>query len=195
MAERRRNTGAGDARRYRTDGSAAYQPEFEQEPLRHPSRREQVRGNTVRRPEPQRREQIRPRKRPAARPDIQVRPQGAVSLFAVVGLFAVLACTMMFVVNCARLAVANNDIVELRAQLSNLQDENRTLQTKYELMFDLEAIEKQFLSDGTMVKPGANQTVYLDLSGGDRVVYYDGGSNSLSGMLQRVDRFFADLLS
>lgn len=195
MAERRRNTGAGDARRYRTYGSAAYQPEFEQEPVRDPSRREQVRGNTVRRPEPRRREQIRPRKRPAARPDVQIRPQGAVSLFAVVGLFAVLACTMMFVVNCARLAVANNDIVELRSQLSGLQDENRTLQTKYELMFDLEAIEKQFLSDGTMVKPGANQTVYLDLSGGDRVVYYDGGSNGLSEMLQRVDLFFADLLS
>lgn len=197
MAERRRNT--GDSRKryqtYRTNGSAAYQPEYEQDPLRGPARKERVRGNTVRRPEPQRREHIRPRKRPAARPDIQVRSQGAVSPFAVVGLFAVLACTLMFVMSCAKLAVANNDIVELRSQLSDLQDENRTLQTKYELVFDLEAIEKQFLSDGTMVKPGPGQTVYLDLSGGDRVVYYDGAGEGLSGMLQRADRFFADLLS
>ncbi len=193
MAGRRRNT--DNVRRYRTYGSAAYQPEYEQEPVRAPSRKEQVRGNTVRRPEPRRGEQIRPRKRPALRPDVQVRPQGAVSLFAIVGLFAVLACTFLFVVSCAQLAVANNDIVELRSQLADLQDENRTLQAKYELVFDLEAIEKQFLSDGTMVKPGPSQTVYLDLSGGDSVVYYDGAGNGLSGLLQRGERFFAGLLS
>ena len=196
MAERRRNTGStGGTRRYRTYGSAAYQPEYEQEPDRAPSRREQVRGNTVRRPEPVRRPKVQPRKRPAVRPDVQVRPQGAVSPFAVVGLFAVLACAFLFVVSCAQLAVANNDIVELRSQLADLQDENRTLQAKYELVFDLEAIEKQFLSDGTMVKPGPSQTVYLDLSGGDSVMYYDGAGDKLSGLLQRAEQFFAGLMS
>ena len=49
MAERRRNT--DNARRYRTYGSVAYQPEYDQEPARAPSRREQMRGSTVRRPE------------------------------------------------------------------------------------------------------------------------------------------------
>ena len=178
MAAERRN----DTRRYRTNGSVAYQPEFEQASARRSSRRELVRGNTVRRPEPARRPQPRPRRRPAARPDIQVRPQSAVAPFTVVGLFAVLAC-------------ANSDIVDLRAQLSDLQDEGRTLQAKYELVFDLEAIEKQFLSDGSMVRPGAGQTVYLDLSGGDRVVYYDGAGEGLSGLLQRAERFFAGLVS
>ena len=62
-------------------------------------------------------------------------------------------------------------------------------------MYDLEAIEKQFLSDGTMVRPGAGQTVYLDLSAGDNVVYYDGAGEGLSGLLQRVQRFFDELLS
>ena len=173
----------------------AYQPEFEQESARRSSRRELVRGNTVRRPEPARRPQPRPRRRPAARPDIQVRPQSAVAPFTVVGLFAVLACAWLLVVSCAKLAVANSDIVDLRAQLSDLQDEGRTLQAKYELVFDLEAIEKQFLSDGSMVRPGVGQTVYLDLSGGDRVVYYDGAGEGLSGLLQRAERFFAGLVS
>lgn len=192
MAERRRNVrNIRDTRQYRTNGSAAYQPEPELEPVR----REQVRGNTVRRPEPQRRPQVRPRRRPAARPSIQVRTQTAVAPFAVVGLFAVLACTLLLVVNSARLAVASNDIVELRATLADLQDENRTLQAKYELVFDLEAIEQQFLSDGTMVKPSSGQTVYLDLSGGDSVVYYDGAGDGLSGILQRVEQFFAALMS
>ncbi len=190
MASERRNN-----RRYRTYGNVAYQPEFEQEPVREPARRGRVQGNTVRRPEPQRRPQVRPRRRPAVRPSIQVRPQGAVAPFAVVGLFAVLACALLLVISSSRLATANNEIVKLRGDLSTLQDENRTLQAKYELVYDLEAIEKQFLSDGTMVKPGAGQTVYLDLSAGDNVVYYDGAGKGLSGVLQRAERFFAGLLS
>lgn len=191
MATERRN----GTRRYRTNGSAAYQPEFEQEPVRSPSRRDQVRGNTVRRPEPRRRPQVRPRRRPAVRPSIEVRPQGAVAPFTIVGLFVVLACAWLLVVSSAQLAVANNDIVELRSQLSDLQDENRNLQAKYELVFDLEAIEKQFLSNGTMIRPGAGQTVYLDLSGGDSVVYYEGAGDGLSGLIQKAERFFQDLLS
>lgn len=191
MAAQRRN----NTRRYRTYGSAAYQPEFEQEPIREPARKERIHGNTVRRPEPHRRPQPRPRRRPAVRPSIQVRPQGAVAPFAVVGLFAVLACALLLVMSSARLATANNDIVKLRDELADLQDENRTLLAKYELVYDLEAIEKQFLSDGTMIKPGAGQTVYLDLSTEDNVVYYDGAGEGLSGMLQRAERFFAGLLS
>ncbi len=191
MATQRRN----DTRRYRTYGSAAYQPEFEQELDRKPSRREQVSGNTVRRPEPRRRPQVQPRRRPAVRPHIQVRPQGAVAPFTVVGLFVVLVCALLLVVSSAQLAVVNNNIVKLRSTLADLQDENRNLQAKYELVYDLETIEKQLLSDGTMVRPGAGQTVYLDLSGGDSVVYYEGAGEGLSGLLQRGERFFADLLS
>ena len=190
MATQRRS----GTRRYRTNGNVAYQPEFEHAPLQKPSRREQIRGNTVRRPEPAHRPQPRPRRRPAARPNIEVRTQSAVAPFTVVGLFVVLACMLLLVVNSARLAVANNDIVELRSQLAGLQDESRTLQAKYELVFDLEAIEKQFVSDGTMVRPGAGQTVYLDLSGGDNVVYYDGAGEGLSGLIQLAEQFLAGLL-
>lgn len=189
MADQRRN------RRYRTYGSVAYQPEVEQEPVRTPSRQEHFRGNTVRRPEPVRRPRITPRKRPAARPDVQVRAQSAVSPFAVVGLFSVLACTLLLVISMAQLAVANNEIVDLRSDLAGLQEEERMLQTKYELVFDLEAIEKMFLSDGSMVRAGAGQTVYLDLSAPDSVVYYDGAEGGLSALLQRAEQYLADFLS
>lgn len=189
--EQRKNT-----RRYRTYGSVAYQPEFEQEqPIREPARRERIHGNTVRRPEPQRRPQIRPRRRPAVRPSIQVRTQTAVAPFTIVGIFAVLACTLLLVISSAQLAVANNDIVGMRTELANLQDEGRTLQAKYELVFDLEAIEKQFLSDGSMVRAGAGQTVYLDLSAPDSVVYYDGAGSGLSALIQQAEAYLANLLS
>ena len=189
MADQRRN------RRYSTYGNVAYQPEVEQEPDRTPSRQEQIRGNTVRRPEPVRRPRIAPRKRPAARPEIQVRAQGAVSPFAVVGLFSVLACALMLVVSTAELAVANNEIVDLRDELTDLQEESQLLQTRYELVFDLEAIEKMFLSDGSMVRAGAGQTVYLDLSAPDSVIYYDGAGEGVSAMLQRMEQYLSGFLS
>ena len=192
MADQRRSR---SRRRYRTYGNVAYQPEVEQEPARAPSRREQIRGNTVRRPEPVRRPRIVPRKRPAARPDVQVRSQSAFSPFAVVGLFSVLACTLMLVIGTARLAEVNNDIVDLRGKLADLQEESLMLQTKYELVFDLDAIEKMFLSDGSMVRAGAGQTVYLDLSAPDSVVYYDGAAEGLPALLQRAEQYLADFMS
>ena len=198
MADQRRignsRNRSENGRRYRTYGNVAYQPEVEQEPAA-PSRREQIRGNTVRRPEPVRRPRIVPRKRPAIRPDIQVRAQGAFSPFAIVGLFSVLACTLLLVISTAQLAAVNNDIVDLRGDLADLQGENLLLQTKYELVFDLEAIEKMFLSDGSMVRVGAGQTVYLDLSAPDSVIYYNGAGDRLPALLQRIERYLADLLS
>ena len=189
MADQRRN------RRYRTEGNAALQPEVEQEPARSPSRREQIRGNTVRRPEPVRHPRIVPRKRPAVRPDVQVRAQSAVSPFAVVGMFSVLVCTLLLVISTAQLAEVHNEIVDKRGELAGLQDEGLRLQAKYELVFDLEAIEKMFLSDGSMVRAGTGQTVYLDLSAPDSVIYYDGAGEGLPALLQRLEQHLGDLLS
>ena len=196
MADRRRSrNGNGSSRRYRTYGNVAYQPEVEQEPARGPSRRNQVRGNTVRRPEPAQRPRAVPRKRPAPRPDVQVRTQSAFSPFAVVGIFSVLACTLLLVISTAQLAAVNNEIVDLRGSLADLQDENLLLQTRYELVFDLEDIEKLFLSDGSMVRAGTGQTVYLDLSEPDSVIYYDGAGKWLSALIQRLEQSLDGLLS
>ena len=193
MADRRSSNRS--RRRYRTEGNAALQPEVEQEPARSPSRREQIRGNTVRRPEPVRVPRAVPRKRPAPRPDVQVRTQSAFSPFAVAGLFSVLVCTLLLVISTAQLAEVNNEIVDKRSELTGLQEEGLMLQAKYELVFDLEAIEKMFLSDGSMVRAGTGQTVYLDLSAPDSVIYYDGAGEGLPALLQRLEQQFGDLLS
>ena len=195
MADQRRNSRNRSRGRYRTEGNAALQPEVEQEPARSPSRREQIRGNTVRRPEPVRVPRTVPRKRPVPRPDVQVRTQSAFSPFAVVGLFSVLVCTLLLVISTAQLATVNHEIVDLRSDLAGLQDESLMLQAKYELVFDLEAIEKMFLSNGSMVRAGTGQTVYLDLSAPDSVIYYDGAGEGLSALLQRLEQQLGDLLS
>ena len=195
MADQRRSSRNRNRRRYRTDGSAALQPEVELEPVRSPSRREQIRGNTVRRPEPVRVPRAVPRKRPAPRPDVQVRAQGAFSPFAVAGLFSVLVCTLLLVISTAQLATVNNEIVDLRGDLAGLQEESLMLQARYELVFDLETIEKMFLSNGSMVRAGTGQTVYLDLSAPDSVIYYDGAEEGLPALLRRMDQYLDGLLS
>lgn len=187
MAAERKNKPNHDTRRYRTYGSVAYQPEFQEAPAR---KERPVQAPPVRREQPQR----RPRRHPVTRPDVQVRTQTAVSPFAIVGLFAVLACALLLVMSNAKLAMVNSEIVELRSDLSDLQEEGRTLQARYELEFDLEDIERQFLSDGSMVRAGAGQTVYLDLSAADSVVYYEGAGNGLSALFQRAEKFLAGLL-
>ena len=71
-------------RRYSTYGSVAYQPQYDGSAARQPARRET--------PQPQRRPRVQPRERVAARPSVEVREQGAVSLFAIVGFMAVAVC-------------------------------------------------------------------------------------------------------
>lgn len=187
MAAERKNRTDRGTRRYRTYGNVAYQPEFQEAPAR---KERPVQTPPVRREEPQR----RPRRHPIVRPEIQVRVQTAVSPFAIVGLFAVLACALLLVMSNARLAMVNSDIVELRSTLSDLQEEGRTLQTRYELEFDLADIEREFLSDGSMVRAGAGQTVYLDLSAADSVVYYEGAGSGFSALIQQAEQFLASLL-
>ena len=46
-----------------------------------------------------------------------------------------------------------------------------------------------------MVRSNPGQTVYLDLSGGDSVVYYEGAKDGLSALVQRAEQFFAGLMS
>lgn len=175
--------------KYNTYGSVAYQPEYAAAPARRSTQRPRREEEQVRRP------RVQPRTRTVARPDVEVRQQTAVSPFAIVGFVAVALCALLLVMTSARLAVANDEIVDLRSTLSELQDEERMLLAEYELAYDLAAIEAQFTADGSMVKAGANQTVYLDLSEDDNVVYYENAEEGLSGFIRRAEQFLSDLLS
>lgn len=179
MAQRR------DTRTYSTYGNVAYQPEERQSAVRAP--REEPR----RRPRPA----VQPRRRPVTRPDAAVRAPGAVAPFAVVGFLAVALCALFLVMTTAELAMVGDETVDLRSTLSDLQDEERTLRAQYELTFDLAAIEEQFTADGSMVRASSGQMVYLDLSDGDSVTYYDSADTGLSALLRRAEQFLDGLLS
>lgn len=185
MAAERRN------RRYATYGSVAYQPEYEQvaAPARRSAQRPRREEEQVRRP------RVQPRTQTVTRPSIEVRQQSAVAPFAIVGFVAVVLCALMLVVTSAQLAMVNDETVELRSNLSELQDEEKRLMAQYELAFDLAEVERQLTADGSMVKAGSGQTVYLDLSEGDNVVYYEAAEQGWSGVIRQIEQFLADLLS
>lgn len=174
-------------RRYETYGSLAYQPEY-QRGTAAPARR-------ARQPERVERPRVQPRERVAARPQVEVRTQSAVAPFAIIGFVAVALCALLLVMTSAQLAMANDEIVTLNSTLSDLQAEEKVLLAQYELAYDLAAIEEMLTADGSMVKADAGHTIYLDMSEGDNVVYYEGAEEGISGLIRQVEQFLAGLLA
>ena len=170
---RRRNTTA-----YSTHGSVAYAPVYEGNTARVPRREEELQ----RVPQPKRRQQIQQHER--AR--VEVRQAGHVAPFAVVGFLAVAVFAVLLVTSYAQLAVANDEMVSLRRELSDLQSENVTLSAQYEKVFDLATIQEAV--GDTMIRPTNDQVVYIDLSAPDTVtVYHDkGGDPGLRDLLNGV---------
>lgn len=149
--------------RYEVYGNVAYEPEWSGEVIAIPG------GEEIAQPRPK----VRPKERTLARPRVEVREAGAVSLFSVAGFLCVGVLAVLLLMSCVRLTVINDESVQLRNELAQLQEEEATLLARYEMAYDLTAIEAQLTADGTMVKPGRNQTVMLDLSEPDNVVVYE----------------------
>ena len=173
-------------RKYSTYGSVAYQPAYEENTVRSPARRGA---------EPRRHPQVQPRERVAARPSLQVREQSAVSLFAIVGFAAVALCLVMLLSVGAQMAVVADQTFDLQSELTELETEAQRLQAQYEQTYDLAAIEEQLTTSGRMVKANDANTVYLDLSEADSVVYYEQAAMGVTGLVDRLEEIFAGLLS
>ena len=106
---------------------------------------------------------------------------------------AVVAAVMLLLVSYAQLVVANDEVVDLRGQLSQLQDENSKLKAQYELAYDLQEIEKQLLATGQVNKIQTWQTYTLDLAEPDAVEYYR--SSDLLGKLIAFAKSFAEAVA
>lgn len=158
MAQARRRT-----TRYETYGSVAYEPQWGGDVITLPG------GQELTQPRPK----VRPEEKTLARPKVQVREAGKVSPFAVIGFFCVGVLAVLLLMSCVRLTVLKDESVQLEAQLAQLQKDEATLLARYEMAYDLKAMEAQLTADGTMVKPTNGQMVVLDLSEPDNVVAYE----------------------
>ena len=90
----------------------------------------------------------------------------------------------------AQLVVVNDQVVELRDSLSQLQSEQTQLAAQYELAYDLQAIEQQMLASGEMIQVQDWQTYTLELAEPDTVEYYQG-----SDVFQQIASFFQNLVA
>lgn len=174
------------ARRYSTYGNVAYQPEYDGNAVRSSARKE------VEQP---RRPQVQPRERVAVRPSAEVRKQGAVSLFAIVGFAAVALCVFMLLCTGAQLTMVADETFDLQDELTELKTDEKKLLAQYEQAYDLAEIEAQMVASGTMVKASSANTVYLDLSEEDSVIYYEQATEGIPGLVDRLEQLFKDLLS
>lgn len=176
---RRRTTG------YSTYGSVAYAPTYDGNAARVPRREEELR----RAPAPQPKKPVRRHERA----QVEVRQAGAVAPFAVVGFLAVAVFAVMLVTSYAQLTVANDELVSLRRQLTNLEAENTVLSAQYERVFDLATI--QAAVGDTMVRPTNEQMVYIDLSEPDTVTVYPGNrAGGLEDLIQGLQDLFGGII-
>lgn len=176
MAEERKS-------RYASYGNVAYQPELEET-----SRRREAE-------QPRHRPRVQPRERVAERPKVRVRQQGAVSLFAIVGFLAVIGAVLLLLSTGIQLAVVADETFDLQDQLADLKEEEKKLQAEYELAYDLSAIEEQMTTSGAMVRAGAANTVYLELSETDNVVYFEEADSGITGVVDRIEQLLHDFMS
>jgi len=115
----------------------------------------------------------RPRHQTVARPKASVREAGAVAPFAVAGFAAVAVLAVLILMSFVQLNTLSREMVTLDNQMTELKSQEAVLTARYELAYDLSAIEAAVTADGSMGRPQAGQMVYVDLTEPDSVVVYD----------------------
>ena len=135
----------------------------------------------------------RPRANELTRPHVEARPAGTVSIFAVVGFAAVVALAICILMSYVQLASLANEVVDLNTQMTKLKSEEATLLARYELAYDLGAIESAVTADGSMSRPQPGQMIYVDLTEPDSVTVY--GQEETTGFWDGVEEFIGGILA
>ena len=78
--------------------------------------------------------------------------------------------------------------------MSQLKREENTLMARYEMAYDLGAIESAVTAAGTMSRPQQGQIIYVDLTEPDSVVLYQQDEDSL-GFWGQVEEWIGNILS
>lgn len=112
----------------------------------------------------------------------RVKVKAAVSFTAVVGLMVVACMLILVIFGYVQLYEATEQVSTLESQLSQLQQEQVILKSRYEGGIDLDYIEQRAAELGFGV-PTKEQTVYLNLSGSDQAEIYH---TEKTGILERI---------
>lgn len=140
---------------YRTQGSAAYNPEF------------YVGQESTARPLPPERPKPRPKHR--ARKQPVVRQKMAVAPFALVGVAAALMMLVLVIFGYAQVYESASRLGEMEDTVAELQEENQKLQNQYDSSIHLDQIEARAKELG-MQLPTDKQTIVLHIPAEDTAV-------------------------
>ena len=139
------------------------------------------------------RPKVRPRTKELTRPHVETRPAGKVAPFAVLGFGAVLVLAVCILMNYVTLSSLANEVVDLNTQMTQLKSEEATLLARYELAYDLGAIESAVTADGSMSRPQPGQMIYVDLTEPDSVTVYS--QEETAGFWDGVEEFIGGILA
>lgn len=148
-------------------------------------------GEEVLRPQPK----VRPRHQELARPKVEVRQAGKVSLFAVAGFATVAVLAVFILMSYVQLATVSGEVVALGNEMARLQSEEAVLRARYELAYDVGAIESAVTADGSMSRPQLGQMVYVDMTEPDSVVVYEQSPEVETGFWDSARQAVGNLLS
>lgn len=104
--------------------------------------------------------------------DVIVTEKRLISPLGVLGVLLVVALIFSTLMQYAALVEINDQVVSMSNELSSLQEEGNKLTTRYELAYDLQAIEQEMLLSGEMVKAQSSQMYMVTISQPDGVLYY-----------------------
>ncbi len=141
------------------------------------------------------RPKVAPRRQEVVRPKVAARPAGKVSLFAVTGFAAVAVMAVMILMSFVTLSTVSGEVITLNDQMAQLKSEEATLRARYELAYDLGAIESAVTADGSLSHPQVGQTIYVDLAEPDSVVVYTPEAPSSTGFWDGVEETVGNILA
>ncbi len=107
------------------------------------------------------------------------------------GYTALAALMVLLVMSYVELAAISSNVVSMQEELSELQEDQRALQVKYEQAFDLTSVKESAEAAG-MSQPSESQIYYIDLSDPDNAVVYQDQESGLMAFLERLgERLYA----
>ncbi len=186
MAEKMRRRSRKNTMKYESYGNVAYAPEMEGGAVAAPRPEESI-------PLPRRRVRERTQPRALTRAQVQVREAGVVAPFGVVGFLVAAAFAVMLVFSYAQQIQLATQVSSLQSEYSAVVVENASLSAQYERLFDIASIEAAVA--GTMIRPSAEQVVYLDLSQPDVVNNFgtDQRVDGVAGLISGVREIITDM--
>lgn len=123
--------------------------------------------------------------RQRAKAKAAVRPAQKASPLPIIG-FICAAALMVGLLMChVQINAISNNIVEMKAQISQLEVEQISLMTRYEQAFDTATVKEAAEAAGMSI-PSDSQIYYIDLPGEDQAVTYSTGNTEFFARLFSV---------